>query len=107
MLESRRSVPVLNPGDLVTAKGDNASNPPVQLLDLRRLADQSAPGQLPRDRGLAGRTLPGQNRLQLPHPIERLLKVSQVNRTSGRRRSVSLSFTNDRVNFTRIMKKND
>jgi hypothetical protein len=99
MLESLRSVPVLDrgdlAGDLVTDKADKASNPPVQLLDLRRLADQSAPGQLPRDWALAGRTLPGQKRLQLRHPVESLLKV---NRTSGRRRMVSLSVEFQAIN---------
>ena len=91
VLESRRSVRVLDRGDLardlVGVKEDN-TNRPVRLLDLSRLANQSAPGQLPPHQVLAGRTLPGQKRLQLRHPVESLLKV---NRTSGRRPMVSLS----------------
>jgi len=92
VLESRRSVRVLDrgdlAGDLVGVKEDN-TNRPVRLLDLSRLANQSAPGQLPPHQALAGRTLPGQKRLQLRHPVQNLLKVNQVSQTSGRRQGDS------------------
>ena len=87
VLESRRSVRVLDrghlAGDLVGVKEDN-TNRPVRLLDLSRLANQSAPGQLPPHQAFAGRPLPGQKRLQLRHPVQNLLKVNQVSQTSGR-----------------------
>ena len=88
VLESRRSVRVLDrgdlAGDLVGVKEDN-TNRPVRLLDLSRLANQSAPGQLQPHQALAGRTLPGQKRLQLRRPVQNLLKANQVSQTSGRR----------------------
>lgn len=105
MLESRRSVPVLDrgdlAGDLVMAKGDNA-NRPVQILDRRRLVGRSAAlRQILTGQTSASRTLPGQSGASQNHPqlrpnVESHLKIS---RTSGRRRRmVSLSVEFQAIN---------
>jgi hypothetical protein len=88
LLESRRSVPVLDRGgltsDLITAKGDNA-NRPVQLLDRRRPAERSAAlrqiltGQTLVSLRLAGQSEANQSHPQLHPSLGSLRKVSPTN----------------------------